>query len=119
MASMTDLIFLLLIFFMVTSTLATPNAVKVDLPEGKEQASEKPVISVTIDENQYFYVGDNKKPVEPDALQDVLLKELEEKKDPTIVLHGDKTAHYDNVMRVINLAKRHNWRMILATQPGN
>ena len=55
MSSMTDLIFLLLIFFMITSTMVSPNAIKVLLPEGSEQTSAKPMVRVIIDKDLNYY----------------------------------------------------------------
>lgn len=60
MASMTDVIFLLLIFFMVTSTVVIPNAIKVTLPQAQKQTAAKPLTRVTIDANLNYYVGDRK-----------------------------------------------------------
>ena len=57
MASMTDLIFLLLIFFMITSTMVSPNAIKVLLPQGKQQTSAKPLTRVIIDKNLNYYAA--------------------------------------------------------------
>ena len=66
MASMTDVIFLLLIFFMITSTVVSPNAIKVLLPQGKQQTSAKPLTRVVIDKDLNFYAAfgkDNEHPV--------------------------------------------------------
>lgn len=57
MASMTDVIFLLLIFFMVTSTVVIPNAIKVTLPQAQKQTAAKPLTRVTIDANLNYYVA--------------------------------------------------------------
>ena len=57
MASMTDIIFLLLIFFMITSTMVSPNAIKVLLPQGRQQTSAKPLTRVIIDKNLNFYTA--------------------------------------------------------------
>ena len=57
MASMTDVIFLLLIFFMITSTVVSPNAIKVLLPQGKQQTSAKPLTRVIIDKDLNFYAA--------------------------------------------------------------
>ena len=70
MASMTDLIFLLLIFFMITSTMVSPNAIKVLLPQGKQQTSAKPLTRVIIDKNLNYYAAfGNDKGFPPAAAQ--------------------------------------------------
>ena len=80
MASMTDVIFLLLIFFMVTSTVVFPNAIKVNLPQSSQQAAAKPLSRVTIDANLNYYVAfgnEHEQPTDIDQLVDFLLRTRE------------------------------------------
>ena len=69
MASMTDVIFLLLIFFMITSTVVSPNAIKVLLPQGKQQTSAKPLTRVVIDKDLNFYAAFGNEKEQPVALK--------------------------------------------------
>lgn len=71
MASMTDVIFLLLIFFMITSTVVSPNAIKVLLPQGKQQTSAKPLTRVIIDKDLNFYAAFGNEKEQPVALNDL------------------------------------------------
>ena len=65
MASMTDVIFLLLIFFMITSTIVFPNSIKVNLPQSNQQAAAKPLTRVTIDENLNYYIAFGNEAAQP------------------------------------------------------
>ena len=71
MASMTDVIFLLLIFFMITSTVVSPNAIKVLLPQGKQQTSAKPLTRVIIDKDLNFYAAFGNEKEKPYALNEL------------------------------------------------
>ena len=116
MSSMTDLIFLLLIFFMITSTLATPNALKLLLPESNNQASAKAITSVSIDRYLNYYIERDR--VESLAdLERALQLKLMDSQEPTISLHAEKTVPIDEVVKVMNIAVRNRYRMILATNP--
>ena len=116
MSSMTDLIFLLLIFFMVTSTLATPNALKLLLPESNNQASAKPITSVSIDKDNKFFIEKTQVASLAD-LELELKKKLMDSKDPTISLHADKSVPIDEVVKVMDIAARNRYKLILATAP--
>ena len=75
MSSMTDIIFLLLIFFMITSTMVTPNAIKVLLPQGSQQTSAKPLARVIIDKELNYYSAfgnEDEMPIDPDGIADFL-----------------------------------------------
>ena len=116
MASMTDIVFLLLIFFVLTSTVVSPNAIKLLLPKSSNQEKNTtPVIAISIDENYNYYVSSDK--VEFDNLKAVLRKEIGNEKDPTIKLHVDKSVPVEYLVKVMNMAKEENYRLILATSP--
>ena len=121
MASMTDLIFLLLIFFMVTSTLATPNALNLLLPQSDNQAAGKPITRVGIQDNgggiYTFFVETT--PVAFSDLAEELQKKLFEVQEPTIALHADRTVPIDEVVKVMNIARNNRYKVILATSPEN
>lgn len=120
MASMTDVIFLLLIFFMITSTVVSPNAIKVLLPQGKQQTSAKPLTRVIIDKDTKFYAafGNEKEhalDIEdlPVFLQECALKEPE----MYIALYADETVPYREIVKVLNIANENKFKMVLATRP--
>ena len=126
MSSMTDVIFLLLIFFMVTSTIIFPAAIDVNLPQSAEQTSEKPITEVYIDRDEkLFLVTDRNdsanilsipKPVTIESLKAEL--SAIQAIDPTraVALYADSTVDYGKVVRVLDIAARNNLRMVLATR---
>jgi biopolymer transport protein ExbD len=115
MAGMTDIIFLLLIFFMVTSTLVNPNALKLLLPQSSNQTAASPVISVSITSDINYYVGRNQ--VKFSEMENVLKKEFSERdvKEPTISLNADKRVPIEHIVKVMNIANKNEWKLILAT----
>jgi biopolymer transport protein ExbD len=112
---MTDIIFLLLIFFMLTSTLIAPNALKLLLPQSNNQTDATPVVSVSITENMEYYIGTKK--VAFSNLETLLNQELRNEEEPTISLHADQTVPINEVVKVMNIAKDNKYRLILATRP--
>ncbi|MBO5720834.1 MAG: biopolymer transporter ExbD [Bacteroidales bacterium] len=120
MASMTDVIFLLLIFFMVTSTAMFPNAIKVMLPQSKNQVSNTPAARVTIDkDNRYYYSKGSKAPVEiaPEQLGDILETLVTEEGEVFVSINADKSIEYGEVVRVLGIGAEKGVKMVLATQP--
>ena len=116
MSSMTDIVFLLLIFFMVTSTLIAPNALKLLLPQSNSQASAKPQVTVSITEDFQYYIGE----VRMNTLADLeyqLRVQLAKEEEPTLSLHVDKSVPMEQVVKVMNIAKDNKFRVILATSP--
>jgi biopolymer transport protein ExbD len=120
MASMTDVIFLLLIFFMITSTAVSPNAIKVLLPQGKQQTTAKPLTRVVIDSELNFYAafGSEKEvPVSLDELPAFLQKCAEREPDMYVALYADETVPYLEIVKVLNIANENHFKMVLATRP--
>lgn len=123
---MTDVIFLLLIFFMVTSTLIFPAAIDVNLPQSSEQTSLKPVTEVYIDaDNKLYLVADRNDSIEENSSprlvnRDELLANLMliQRQDSTraVALYADSTVRYARVIEVLDLAARNHLRLILATR---
>jgi biopolymer transport protein ExbD len=114
MSSMTDIVFLLLIFFMVTSTLIAPNALKLLLPQSKNQTSAKPITTVSIDKQFNFFIETTPAPFS--QLENRLQTRLAREEDPTISLHVDKSVPMEQVVRVMNIAKNNKYKLILATR---
>ena len=120
MASMTDVIFLLLIFFMVTSTVVFPNAIKVNLPQSSQQAAAKPLSRVTIDANLNYYVAfgnERELPTDIDQLVDFLLRTREREPEMLVAIYADESVPYGEVVKILDLANKHNLKMVLATAP--
>ena len=121
-STMSDLVFLLLIFFMITSTLISPNAVKLLLPESSSKTMPKQNVTVYIDEGYNFYVGETA--VQADGLQPLIAQGIESGvTDACIVLRADKTVPVQYVVNVIDAVNNINneqgtkHKVILATSP--
>ena len=120
MASMTDLIFLLLIFFMITSTMVSPNAIKVLLPQGKQQTSAKPLTRVIIDKNLNYYAAfgnDKELSLTLEELTPFLQSCAEREPEMYIALYADETVPYREIVKVLNIANENKFKMVLATRP--
>ena len=115
MSGMTDIVFLLLIFFMVTSTLIHPNALKLLLPQSTNQTSAKPVTTISITHTNEFYIENQK--VNFNDLERLLQQKMASSEDPTISLHVDKRVAMEEVVKVMNIAKDNRYKLILATNP--
>ena len=119
MASMTDMIFLLLIFFMITSTFVTPNAIKVSLPQSAQQTVSKPLARVTIDKHLNYYVGFGKQKEVRANYEDIvpfLRESYSRNNEMYVALYADETIPYAEVIRVLDLANRNDFKMILVTR---
>lgn len=122
MSSMTDLVFLLLIFFLITSTLINPNALKLLLPKSTGQVSAKASVSVSIkdwhEEGLYSYhINGNETPVPFEQVEDALIDLLQRDEDPTFSIYADESVPVKEVVAVMNIAKRNHYKVILATRP--
>jgi biopolymer transport protein ExbD len=121
MASMSDLVFLLLIFFMITSTLVAPNAIKLLLPSSSSKTMAKQTVTVYINENEDFFVEELQ--VEEDILENQLAQKLADQTEGTVVLRADKTVpvqHIVTVIDAVNVINQKNGtkhKVILATLP--
>ena len=121
MSSMTDLVFLLLIFFLITSTLVNPNALKLMLPKSTGQVSAKATVSVSIkdwqDGSYTYHINGDEQPVPFTEVEDDLVNLLQNEEDPTFSIYADESVPVKEVVSVINIAKRNHYKVILATQP--
>jgi biopolymer transport protein ExbD len=116
MSSMTDIVFLLLIFFMLTSTLVSPNALKLLLPSSKAKTLEKQTISISITRDIDFYINENK--VTAASIEQELKLLISNEKEPAIILHTDKTVAIEHVVKVMDIAYRNKYKIVLATSPN-
>lgn len=121
MSSMTDIVFLLLIFFLVTSTLINPNALKLLLPKSTGQVSAKPTVTVSIKDwgnDQYTYhINGSETPTPMSRMEDELVDILQTEEDPTFSIYSDESVPIKEIVQVMNIAKRNHYKVILATQP--
>jgi len=112
---MTDVVFNLLIFFMLTSTLVHPTALKLLLPKGSTQTSAKPQTTVSITAEQKYYV--EQQPVTLQDLEAVLKQKLGANPETYISLHADKNVPFETVVQVLNIAQANNYKLIIETSP--
>lgn len=121
MSSMTDIVFLLLIFFLVTSTLVNPNALKLLLPKSTGQVAAKATTSVSIKDwhngTYSYHINGNETPIRFDQLEDALIDQLIDEEDPTFSIYADETVPVKEVVACMNIAKRNHYKVIMATSP--
>ena len=121
-SSMSDLVFLLLIFFMLTSTLIAPNAVKLLLPSSNSKTMSTQNVQVYIDENFQYQVNETKASDETE-LRDLIKKEIGDNSEATVELRSDKTVQVQYIVNVIDAVNEINkdtgtkHKVILATKP--
>jgi len=105
--SLNDILFILLMFFLITTTMANPNVVKVNNPRGTRDTKAKQNIVVSINKDQKFFIG--QRPVESGMLDSFLLQEIRRAQatvdTPSVVINADSIAYYGEVFRVMKLAK--------------
>jgi biopolymer transport protein ExbD len=121
-SSMTDLVFLLLIFFMISSTLINTNALKLLLPKSTNQVSTKPEAVISIKHlrpsNTFlYYVNSTKTSVAFSDIESLLQQQLADADEPLVSIYVDKTAPVEVVVNVMNIAKRNKYKVLLATSP--
>lgn len=126
MSSMTDIVFLLLIFFLVTSTLVNPNALKLLLPKSTGQVNAKAEASVSIqhiidattgEATFSYHINGAENPIPFSAIEGALVEILQAEEDPTFSIYADETVPISEVVAVMNIAKRNHYKVILATRP--
>lgn len=115
MSSMTDIVFLLLVFFMLASPTVTPEALDLILPKAKGKTTSVQNISVSVDKNLNIYVDTDK--VSSNQLELELQKRLKGIEDPTIILRTEKSVPIENAVEVMDIAKRNRYKIVLAVKP--
>ena len=116
MSSMTDIVFLLLIFFMLASTLVSVNAIDILLPKASGMTENKKSVSVSIKKDLSYYI--DTKRVGESVLESRLITLLSEESKPTIVLRAEKSVPVENVVKVMDIANRNRFKVILAVRPN-
>jgi biopolymer transport protein ExbD len=115
MSSMTDIVFLLLIFFMITSTMVTTNALDLVLPKGKGKTDSNKNLAVSIDENLQFFIDKDK--VDETQLESQLLSLMENQDQKAIILRAEKSVPHEKVVYVMDIAYRNGMKMVVAVNP--
>lgn len=116
MASMTDIVFLLLIFFMIASTLVTTSAIDIILPKASGKTENKKSTAVSIKKDLTYYIDQNR--VGESVLESQLISIMASQETPTIVLRAEKSVPVENVVKVMDIANRNKFKVILAVQPN-
>ena len=120
MASMTDVIFLLLIFFMITSTIVVPNSIKVLLPKSQQQAQAKPITRLTIDKDLNYYVAnanEREQLVAFDEITPFLQSVYNEDPEIFVALYADEEVPYREIVKILDIANQNKFKMVLMTRP--
>ena len=113
MSSMTDIVFLLLIFFMLTAS--TPNALDLLLPKAKGKSTNTQHIAVSIKKNENYYV--NNRQTAEGNIEGELRKLLADKENPTVLLRVEETVPIEKAVLVMDIANRNKFKVILAVRP--
>lgn len=116
-ASMTDLMFLLLIFLMVATTLINNNALKIMLPKSSNQVDDKPTTTISVTENLDYFI-DNE-PVAFSQVESILQNKFSGNniEKPVVMLNMDKRVSVDEFTKIMNIAKNNQYSLFLMTQP--
>ncbi|PRX42940.1 MULTISPECIES: ExbD/TolR family protein [Salegentibacter] len=115
MSSMTDIVFLLLIFFMLTSPVITPEALDLILPKAKGKTTSVQNVSVSITKDLQFYVDDQR--ITQSALESTLKTKLAGKEKPTIILRAEEGVPIEKAVNVMDIANRNSYKIVLAVKP--
>ena len=116
MSSMTDIVFLLLIFFMLASTLVTTSAIDILLPKASGKTENKKSVAVSIKKDLTYYIDEKR--VGESVLESELIAALSKETTPTIVLRAEKSVPIDNVVKIMDIANRNKIKVILAVKPN-
>ena len=115
MSSMTDIVFLLLIFFMLTSTLVTTNALDLVLPSSKAKSVKKQTVSVSIDKSLKHYVDQDEVSIR--SMENLIHQRLADAEDKVIVLRVEKGVPIEYAVKVMDIAYQNKYKIVLATKP--
>ena len=115
MSSMTDIVFLLLIFFMLTSPAITPEALDLILPKAKGKTTSQQNVSVSITKDLQIYINDER--VSQSALESTLKTRLAGEDDPTIILRAEEGVPIERAVNVMDIANRNSYKIVLAVKP--
>jgi biopolymer transport protein ExbD len=114
-AGMSDIVFLLLLFFMLTSTLVHPTALKLLLPKGTTQTSARPMTTVSITKDLQYFIEDQ--PIVLEDLEAALQAKVGSNPEIYISVHADRSVPLEYVVNIMNIAAKNQYKLILATTP--
>ncbi|MCF6213493.1 MAG: biopolymer transporter ExbD [Flavobacteriaceae bacterium] len=117
MSSMTDIVFLLLIFFMITSTLVTTSALDIILPKASGKTVNKKNTSITIKKNLKFYLNDSKSSTPESRVEFALKASIINLKNPVLVIRAEEGVPIEKVVKIMDIANRNKFKVILAVRP--
>ncbi|MGE5942703.1 MAG: ExbD/TolR family protein [Flavobacteriales bacterium] len=117
MSSMTDIVFLLLIFFMIASTLVSTSAIDILLPKASGKTENKKSVAVSIKKDLTYYIDEKR--VGESVLENELIAALSNEEKPTVVLRAEKSVPVENVVKVMDIANRNKFKVILAVKPND
>lgn len=111
--ALNDILFILLFFFLIVSTIANPNVIKLSTPKSKSDTKAKQTVVVSIDLNNQYYVGTSKVSLEElkQKLEPLIAKE---KESPSVVINADKQVPVENVVAVMRVARELGAKTVLA-----
>lgn len=116
MSSMTDIVFLLLVFFMISSPVVTPEALDLILPKAKGKTTHNQNLAVSIDKNQNIFI--NNKQISKAELESTLRRELADQENPTIILRTEKSVPIQEAVDIMSIAKENEYKIVLAVKPN-
>lgn len=122
MSSMTDMMFLLLLFFMIASTMSAPNDIRIKLPQSKSKASTKIVlVKVNIDNEGNYAVAEGNgtpQPIAFDELEPFLVDAMAKDTSTFVSLHADENIPYREIVKVLDIANQNKLKIVIATKPA-
>ena len=114
-ASMTDLMFLLLVFLMIATTLINSNAIQLSLPKSSSPTQEKPTTSISITQDLQYFLDSRQ--INASELEGLLQAKLQGEESPIVYLYADKKVMWETIVEVQNIAKRNNYKLSAGTMP--
>ena len=115
--ALNDILFILLLFFLIVSTLANPNVIKVANPKAKADTKDKQTVVITVDHLQQIYIGSEQIPLEQLELKLGQFLSQESEK-PSVVINGDSTAHLGTAIQVMQVIKKLGATPVMAVNPN-
>ena len=114
LAAMTDVILLLLIFFMITSTVANQSSIDVKLPKTENEAASMPnPVSVSIKPDGSYFLDDQ--PIQASALENALVSKMQNRTNPSFTIRADENCLHKDVVFVMEIAEKHKYNIAIAT----
>ncbi|MCB9033960.1 MAG: biopolymer transporter ExbD [Chitinophagales bacterium] len=115
MSAMNDIMFFLMLFFLIISTMANQNIIKLLLPkaENSERIAKQPV-SLTVTEDLTYYL--NNTPINPDELESAIVNAVQNNSDPTVVLRVAKSLSVQDLVNIMQIGAKHKLKMVLSTE---